>query len=110
MIFKLKNELEIIKLQNEELVRKNAELQKLVFEQNNWINLEAGRFENKFKSALSNMFSPQQIEMILHIKKKVGKWEPEDIASDITLRSISPKAYKYLRDKLEFPLPGIPNY
>lgn len=108
-MFRLKNELEIIKLQNEELVRKNAELQQLVFEQNNWIDLEAYRFENKFKSAQSNMFSPQQITMILHKKKKVGKWEPEDITSAITLRSISPKAYRYLRDKLEFPLPGIPN-
>jgi hypothetical protein len=73
MIFRLKNELEIIKLHNEELVRKNAELQKLVFEQNNWINLEPCWFENKFKSALSNMFSPQQIEMILHKKKESWK-------------------------------------
>ncbi|KAE9529984.1 hypothetical protein AGLY_011446 [Aphis glycines] len=105
-LFEITCEEKIIKLQNEELVRKNAELQKLVFEQNNWINLEACRFENKFRSTLSNMFSPQQITMILHKKKKVGKWEPEDIASAITLRSISPKAYRYLRDKLEFPLPG----
>ncbi|CAI6353302.1 unnamed protein product [Macrosiphum euphorbiae] len=25
----------------------------------------------------------------------------------MTLRSISPKCYRYLRDKLEFPLPGL---
>lgn len=45
--------------------------------------------------------------MILNKKKKVAKWEPEDIASAMTLRSISPKCYRYLKDKLEFPLPGI---
>jgi len=67
MIFRLKNELEIIKLQNEELVRKNGELKKLVFEQNNCINLEACEFVG---STLSNMFSPQKIEMILHKKKR----------------------------------------
>lgn len=81
-------------------------MRKLVTEQNKWINLEACRFENKFKNTLSNMFSPHQIEIMLNKKKKVAKWEPEDIASAMTLRSLSPKCYRYLRDKLEFPLPG----
>lgn len=106
-IFRLRNELEIIKKKNEELVKTNGDLKKLVIEQNKWITLEACRFENKFKNHLSNMFSPHQAEMILNKKKKVAKWEPEDIASAMTLRSISPKCYRYLRDKLEFPLPGI---
>lgn len=94
----------MLKLKNEELTKKNEELNQLVDKQNN-LNLEAFRFENKFKDTLSKFFSPQQIEMILHKKKKVAKWEPEDIASAITLRSMSPKAYRYLRNKLEFPLP-----
>jgi len=37
----------------------------------------------------------------------VKQWSPEDIASSITLRSVSPKAYCYLRNKLNYPLPGI---
>lgn len=59
-IFRLRNELEIIKKKNEELVKTNGDLRKLVIEQNKWINLEACRFENKFKNHLSNIFSPQQ--------------------------------------------------
>lgn len=106
MIIRLKDELEMMKKQNKELTKQNSDLKKLVIEQNNWMSLEACRFETKFKDTLSTMFSPQQINLILHRKKKVFKWEPKDIASAITLRSISPKTYRYLRDKLEFPLPG----
>lgn len=78
-------------------------------EQKKWIALEECRFETKFKDILSSMFTPQQIDLILNRKKKVYKWEPRDIASSITLRSISPKAYRYLRNTLDFPLPGILN-
>jgi len=39
---------------------------------------------------------------MLHPKAKVYKWTPEDISSAITLRSISPKAYRYLRLKTNF--------
>ncbi|KAF0707287.1 Uncharacterized protein FWK35_00028172, partial [Aphis craccivora] len=45
-----------------------------------------------------------QIDMLLNPKKKVYKWQPEDISSAITLRSISPKAYRYLREEKHFPL------
>jgi len=44
---------------------------------------------------------------LLHKKQKPYKWQTEDIASAITLRSLSKKAYIYLRDKKGFPLPGL---
>ncbi|KAF0713445.1 THAP-type domain-containing protein [Aphis craccivora] len=62
------------------------------------------KFENKFKNTLSNVFSPHQIEIMLNKKKKVAKWEPEDISYNFM--KLSPKCYRYLRDKLEFTLPG----
>lgn len=64
-------------------------------------------FPEKASKLLSNIFSETQIKMIMNPKGKVKQWSPEDIASSITLRSVSPKAYCYLRDKLNFPLPGI---
>jgi len=36
----------------------------------------------------------------------VYKWSTEDVASAITIRSVSPKANRYLREKKNFPLPG----
>uniref|UniRef100_A0A2S2P2E1 THAP9-like helix-turn-helix domain-containing protein n=1 Tax=Schizaphis graminum TaxID=13262 RepID=A0A2S2P2E1_SCHGA len=39
-------------------------------------------------------------------KKKI-RWSSEDISSAISLQSVSPKAYRYLSKKLNFPLPSI---
>ncbi|CAI6357563.1 unnamed protein product [Macrosiphum euphorbiae] len=71
-----------------------------------WIDNEESRFEYKFKNILSKIFTPTQTELLLRLKK-VYKWSPEDIASAITIRSVSPKAYRYLREKKNFPLPGM---
>ena len=63
-------------------------------------------FEMHFREKLSNMFSPTQIDQILNPKKKVFRWTNEDIAAAISLRSVSSKAYLYLREKKNYPLPG----
>lgn len=56
-------------------------------------------FEHKFKEKLSHLFTETQISQLLNKKKKVAKWNAEDISSAISLRSVSPKAYRYLREK-----------
>lgn len=65
------------------------------------------KFPEKVVKLLSNIFSETQVKMIMYTKGKVKQWSPEDIASSVTLRSVSPKAYCYLRNKLNYPLPGI---
>lgn len=80
-------------------------LKKINIEQNQILNSEQLRFEGRFTQILSKLFTPTQIDLLLHPKKKVFKWKPEDIASAISLRSISPKAYRFLLKK-QFPLPG----
>lgn len=60
-----------------------------------------------FKEKLGKLFSPTQISMLWSNKSRVFAWTNDDIASAISLRSVSPKAYRYLRDKKNFPLPGI---
>lgn len=64
-----------------------------------FIDLENNRFECRFGEILSKLFTPTQIDLILHPKKKVYRWTAEDISSAITLRSTSPKAYRYLKKK-----------
>jgi len=63
-------------------------------------------FELRFNFLLSNIFTPTQIDMLLHPKLKAYKWTPDDISSAIKFISVSPKAYRYLRNKKSFPLPG----
>ncbi|KAL4131227.1 hypothetical protein QTP88_008568 [Uroleucon formosanum] len=57
-----------------------------------FINLEDVSFESRFGNILSQLFTPTQIQLLLHPKKKVYQWTPEDIFSislAITLRSLS---------------------
>ncbi|KAF0714208.1 Uncharacterized protein FWK35_00030575, partial [Aphis craccivora] len=101
------NEIEILKTENQKLINTNINLKQIAKEQKAIILNEEHRFEIRFTKLLSDLFSPTQIDLILHPKKKVYKWLPSDIASAISLRSISPRTYTFLRETKKFPLPGL---
>ncbi|XP_018359929.1 PREDICTED: uncharacterized protein LOC108759130 [Trachymyrmex cornetzi] len=65
-------------------------------------NLEAQMYD-----LLGKSFTPGQIRCFLNPSKKNVKWSSEDIANAISLRSVSPKAYRYLRNVLRIPLPNL---
>jgi len=56
---------------------------------------------------LGKMFSPGQIRLILNPFLHKMKWSSKDIAHAISLRSVSPKAYRYMKNVLQIPLPGL---
>lgn len=56
---------------------------------------------------LSPIFTPGQIKMLLNPSQKKTHWSSEDIAAAVSLRSVSPKAYVYLRKARNVPLPGM---
>lgn len=60
----------------------------------------------QFETAFGKHFTPGQIKRILNPNKKYSSWASEDIASAISLRSVSPKAYRYLK-KNGYPLPAL---
>lgn len=62
--------------------------------------------ENMYR-ILKQVFTPGQIKILLNPQKKRAVWSSEDIASAISLRSVSPKAYRYLRNVTKIPLPGL---
>ena len=55
---------------------------------------------------LNGLFTQNQIDSIVHCKR-VHRWKEEDISKAVTLRSLSPKAYRFLREKWNFPLPSF---
>ena len=57
------------------------------------------------RNSLSKYFSSSQITSIL-TAKPVKLLQDEDISKALTLRSLSPKAYRYLREKVGFPFPS----
>lgn len=55
---------------------------------------------------LQKVFTAGQIKLLMSSNTNTRiKWSAEDITSAIALRSISPKAYRYLRNVKEMPLP-----
>lgn len=61
---------------------------------------------NEVQRILGKIFSPGQIKVLLNRNKKI-RWNNEDISCAISLRSVSAKAYRYLRNKLKYPLPAL---
>lgn len=110
MKFRLTNEIQLLKDENERLIKNNLSLKHLVKSQKDLLLEEEHIFEVRFKKLLSDIFTPTQINLILHPLKKVYKWQPNDIASAISLRSISPRAYTFLRETKKFPLPGYKSF
>lgn len=83
-----------------------AENEKLNKKLKNQEKVYRKQIENKVHEILSPIFTAGQIKKLLHPNKKKVKWSKEDIASAIALRSVSPKGYRFLRNK-KYPLPGL---
>lgn len=63
--------------------------------------------EKKFKNALEKVFSPGQIKLLLNPHLTRIQWSAVDIAGAISLRAVSPRGYRYLRQNAGFPLPSF---
>ena len=66
----------------------------------------AQKAKERVNEILSPIFTPGQIKKLLHPNQTTVKWSSEDIASAIALRSVSPKAYRYLKNN-KIPLPAL---
>lgn len=66
----------------------------------------AGEVKTKVDNILKPFFTETQIDVIVNNRKTVKHWPKEDIASTMTLRSMSPKCYRYLKNVKGFPLPS----
>jgi sugar-specific transcriptional regulator TrmB len=69
------------------------------------VNLITRSIENEAKKYLSTVFSQNQIDLIMKKKKKVH-WSRDEISKALTLRYFSKRAYIYVKNELNYPLPG----
>nr|CAH7759843.1 unnamed protein product [Callosobruchus chinensis] len=88
----LEEKVMLLEKQNAELIEKSKKLE------------EATAL--KYKSALATIFTQGQIKKLFGSGNKRIRWSPDDIASAVSLRSVSPKAYRYLRVN-NYPLPAM---
>ncbi|KAL4152818.1 hypothetical protein QTP88_000651 [Uroleucon formosanum] len=62
--------------------------------------------ENKAKSYLSAIFTPNQLNLLMKKKKQVN-WTQDEISKAFTLRYFSKRAYMFVNRELHYPLPGL---
>lgn len=60
---------------------------------------------NRVRNNLSSTFTSTQMEHIL-TGKPITRWREEYISRALTLRSLSYKSYKFIREVWQFPLPS----
>lgn len=77
IIFRLKNDYEVIKNQIEKLSEINDTNKTIIFHLKNkikwydqFVKLENERFETEFSNKLNQLFTPTQIQLLLNPKKK----------------------------------------
>lgn len=61
--------------------------------------------EIQAKKYLSSVFSQNQLDLMMNKKKKVH-WSRDEISKAFTLRYFSKRAYIYVKNQLNYPLPG----
>ncbi|XP_060847209.1 uncharacterized protein LOC132926823 [Rhopalosiphum padi] len=62
--------------------------------------------EIQARKYLSSVFSQNQLDLMMKKKKKVH-WSRDEISKAFTLRYFSKRAYIYVKNELNYPLPGI---
>ncbi|XP_018403174.1 PREDICTED: uncharacterized protein LOC108780084 [Cyphomyrmex costatus] len=99
----LKENRELLKI-NQQLNEQVQTLQTSVI-QHEEIQTNLRKEANTAINALSKICTPGQIRRLTSPHNVRTKWSSEDIVSAIALRSLSPKAYRYLRNVKKVPLP-----
>ncbi|CAL1672406.1 unnamed protein product [Lasius platythorax] len=91
-----------LELKNQELNMQITQLRDEITKIRKGIQKEV---KSKATDVLRKVFTPGQISALMSSTSNRVKWSSEDIMSAISLRSLSPKAYKYLRNVKKIPLP-----
>ena len=101
-VIALQQELEAVKKERDALLNEKKEWsdERIV------LRGELKSVYTKVEYNLSKFFSSSQVEHMLH-GTCIKRWSDDDISKSIALRNLSPKAYRYLKEVWQFPLPSV---
>lgn len=106
----LKSDIDASKTVNNQLKKNNdnliKELNKMTKKMRMQDKMVQKQTKEKVYEILRPVFTIGQIKKLLNPNKKAIKWNSDDIATAIALRSVTPKGYRYLRKK-NYPLPAL---
>lgn len=78
-----------------------------IYELEQRVQTENERFESRMYELLGKFFTPGQIRLILNPSLSKVKWSSEDIANAVSLRCTSSKGYRFIKNVMKIPLPGL---
>ncbi|XP_076062489.1 uncharacterized protein LOC143037817 [Oratosquilla oratoria] len=99
----IQNKIRKLEEENQQLQKENASLKENICHS----QVSDCKVHYEIRNILKPLFSGTQISALIMKSKKVKSWTDEDIASALTLRSLSPRCYRYPRNKKGFPLPSV---
>ncbi|XP_018362129.1 PREDICTED: uncharacterized protein LOC108760582 [Trachymyrmex cornetzi] len=91
----------------QDILLENAALKKKLYNLEQRIETEDQRFDRRMHDLLKTIFTPGQIRLLLNPRLSKTKWSNEDIANAISLKCASPKGYRYVKNVMKIPLPGM---
>jgi hypothetical protein len=104
-IRRLQEKIRVLELENKNLLSKNTELTS-----ENSVLLNKIRYsendKKKYSENIGKIFTSRQMKKIMDPNCKRIRWSSDDIASAMSLRSVSKKAYRYLRAH-NYPFPAL---
>ncbi|KAL5236455.1 hypothetical protein ACI65C_003865 [Semiaphis heraclei] len=99
----LLKEIETLKEENNVYNARIQELEMTVSNQEQSIENNSEHLKN----ILARFFTEGQVKAIIEDNKNQIRWTSNDISSAMSIHCVSAKAYRFLRDKLKYPLPSI---
>ncbi|KAF4530613.1 hypothetical protein B566_EDAN018701, partial [Ephemera danica] len=99
----LESKFEEVRKQNELLENEKRKLLELLKQAK--IHADDTKVKEELERKLKNIFTPGQMRALLSGKRV--RWNAEDITPALALHSLSVKAYKYLRNSMNVPLPCV---
>lgn len=101
----LKYELAAVTKERDDLLATNLQYKNVISAQRQQLQDLKKELDKHLSKSLSGVFSPCQVQKILY-STPIKSWAEDDIRKAITLRTLSPKAYRFLREKWHIPLPS----
>ena len=101
----LEQQLQEVKAERDVLLAEKEEWEKEKFELRAEIDKAFSDATSRVRDNLKKYFSSSQVEFFL-TGVPVKHWKEDDISQALTLRYLSPKAYRYLRSTLHLPYPS----
>ena len=101
----LKSKIVSLTKERDDLKYEVSQCKKIINSLNCKLNQTKSEQNSTVSKALNGLFTPNQVKAIV-TQNQISSWKEEDISKAVTLKSLSPKAFRFIREIWKIPLPS----